>query len=400
MRYPHLLDTPGTSFSDNAPELHNDHNVYICGAGFSAAAGIPLVSNFYLQMRNAYYWLLEKGRTTEADAIKSVILFRIDSSAAGYWTKLDLENIEELFSLAAASSKRNLLNKIPLAIGATIEYAIQNFKRTSIVGQSNSHENDLKKFINIPNFNTKASRFKFEPYAHHVGKLLGIFNNGKIVGENTFITFNYDTLIEESLRSLNVAYSYSFAKSAANYDQTDLSVREEASAIKILKLHGSVNWAKKTKNRGRSFTVFGSYQNVRENGLNPALVAPTWQKEFNGPLTNVWSDAVLSIEKATRLVIIGFSIPKTDTHFKYLVSAGLRRNASLRSIHIVDPDGANIVASRVKEFIPDSLEARGILFFHKVPFDSFTMQASTHSVVNIGREWDTQNFTNWSHVSV
>jgi len=37
-------------------------------------------------------------------------------------------------------------------------------------------------------------------------------------------------------------------------------------------------------------------------------------------------------------VIIGFSIPPTDIHFKYLLAAGLQENISLRKIYCVNTD--------------------------------------------------------------
>ena len=34
-------------------KAHNDHNVYILGAGFSAQAGLPLITDFMNRMRDA-----------------------------------------------------------------------------------------------------------------------------------------------------------------------------------------------------------------------------------------------------------------------------------------------------------------------------------------------------------
>lgn len=46
-----------------SPKVHNDHNVYILGAGFSVEAGYPVIKDFMNQMRDAAAWLqVEDGR--------------------------------------------------------------------------------------------------------------------------------------------------------------------------------------------------------------------------------------------------------------------------------------------------------------------------------------------------
>jgi hypothetical protein len=40
---------------------------------------------------------------------------------------------------------------------------------------------------------------------------------------------------------------------------------------------------------------------------------------------------------ATRIIIVGYSMPSIDQHFKYLLTAGLQDNISLRKIFIVNP---------------------------------------------------------------
>jgi hypothetical protein len=79
-------------------DLKNDHNAYILGAGFSRDAGLPLISDFLVQMRDSHDWLIANNRHDEANAVAEVLKFRMDATSAAYWVTLDLENIEELFS--------------------------------------------------------------------------------------------------------------------------------------------------------------------------------------------------------------------------------------------------------------------------------------------------------------
>jgi hypothetical protein len=113
-----------------------------------------------------------------------------------------------------------------------------------------------------------------------------------------------------------------------------LRIQSSASVL-LLKLHGSVNWARAPDG---NLTIFGSYDDVRVNDLVPELVPPTWRKVFGEQLNDIWSGALRAIESATRVIALGFSIPETDLHFKYLLAAGLQNNLSLRQIVAVNRD--------------------------------------------------------------
>ena len=65
--------------SDPTLKAHNDHNVYILGAGFSAAAGLPLIKDFMNRMRDAATWLgPQADREREFAAIDRVLRFRLE----------------------------------------------------------------------------------------------------------------------------------------------------------------------------------------------------------------------------------------------------------------------------------------------------------------------------------
>lgn len=92
--------------------METNHNVYILGAGFSFDAGIPLVYDFLNFMRDSLGWLENNGRDAEAQAVKNVFDFRKQASAATERINLNLENIEELFSLASASEGTTLAGNV------------------------------------------------------------------------------------------------------------------------------------------------------------------------------------------------------------------------------------------------------------------------------------------------
>src|SRR5260370_30617791 len=156
-----------------------------------------------------------------------------------------------------------------------------------------------------------------------------MFKDGTVKGRNTFITFNYDNILEDALVALNLPLSYGFKARPAHMEPS-AKASSNPGALQVLKLHGSINWARRPEKSERAFSVFGNYRDVLQEQLVPELVPPTWRKIFQGQLDEVWERAVGSLQTATRVIIIGFSIPPTDTHFKYLIAAGLQQHVSLR----------------------------------------------------------------------
>ncbi|MSQ50987.1 MAG: hypothetical protein EXR28_03760 [Betaproteobacteria bacterium] len=320
---------------------HNDNNAYILGAGFSAEAGLPVISSFLTRMRDAVDWLDKAGRVAEREAIERVLDFRHESAAAGYRINIDLDNIEHLFSLADAKPGTTSSDDIRLAIAATIDFAAQ-MGRVPIgrlrVSQANGWPCTASWRSSAVRWNDGGdpgfSDVESSIYDYYAATLSGLTSAKRESGKNTVITLNYDVVVEEALRRLDVPISYQLGGDGVEFDSAAGIDESAADGLQILKLHGSVNWAQKPDG---SVLVCRDYEHVRTLTLAPLLVPPTWQKIAADALLRVWDAAVRAIARATRIVLIGFSIPPADQHFKYLLSVGLKDNSSLRLIQIIDP---------------------------------------------------------------
>lgn len=119
------------SHLDDDTDVFTNHNVYILGAGFSKNAGMPVIKDFLNEMRTSLNWLKQEHRA-EAAATKEVLLFRKHAASAALRVDLNVENIEDLFSLAAALGQEDLTENISAAIAATIECCRQH-KQNPIV---------------------------------------------------------------------------------------------------------------------------------------------------------------------------------------------------------------------------------------------------------------------------
>jgi len=73
---------------------------------------------------------------------------------------------------------------------------------------------------------------------------------------------------------------------------------------------------------------------------------------------------VEALTNATRIVIIGFSIPPTDIHFKYLLAAGLQENISLRKIYCFNPEPE--VEDNLFTILRDDLKDQRRFEFHQL----------------------------------
>ena len=358
---------------------YNDHNVYILGAGFSAEAGLPVIKDFMNRMRDAAAWLEEQGgREQELQAIERVLEFRLRAAAAAYRVPLNVENVEELFSLASASAGEGLAEDMALAIAATLDYA------RSTAPPPAEHQCftlgilDVLDWTKPPNWLSPPAHIQQQvqsgqlkgqwsgcpPYEFYLGVMCGYFNKGGPNRSDTIITFNYDLLIEKSLEALGVPFGYGCEVSRDKSAETMVSMDVEAK-VQVLKLHGSINWTAfsdylsspdEEERRARPAQleqaedwelptskgypgprVFGSYSELRARGLHPLLVPPTWRKDIGIDLSAIWRAAVTALRTATRIVMLGYSVAPTDQHFKFLLAAGLQDNISLRKVFFVNP---------------------------------------------------------------
>ena len=344
-----------------AGKEYNDHNVYILGAGFSKDAGMPLVNEFMDRMRSATTWLqLQGDRGRELIAIRNVLAFRGRSKAAAEHIPLNLDNVEELFSLASTVTGEpgsSLAEDVNLAISATLDFA------RNVAPSPGEYEHLHLGVLRARNWavppgwkrspasiehtmNSLQQRewYACPPYQFYLGVMTRRFSEPSAESLNTVITFNYDTVIEDALAELAVPFSYGLSPNAVSFHPSARCVHGSLTGhgMRLLKLHGSMNWGT-FDHDSTNMMVFGSYGDLRQQQgaqQTTVLVPPTWHKgwDWRHPVSAVWDAAVDAIGTATRIIIIGYSVPTTDLHFKYLLAAGLQRNISLSRLFVVNPD--------------------------------------------------------------
>lgn len=320
--------------------VENDHNVYVLGAGFSAGRGIPMIATFLNHMRDA---LDVVKNEQEQRAIEEVLRFRREAAAASERVSIDIENVEELFSLALVSGEKATADAIPLAIAATIRVAHARFDEPMIW---------LERSEGLPMIPPSwCDRVKVGPgsvrpriaiplYELYLATILGLVGPRNDNARDTIISFNYDEVVEEAAERLGLSIWYGLSEESVQIECEDRFTKssDDPRSLRLLKLHGSVNWSTevaKSENRTRCL-VFKDYQSLRSNGSVPALIPPVRGKAVPALFEHIWKGAIDAFRTATRIAIIGYSLRPADEHFKFLLAAGLKDNICLRRIEVID----------------------------------------------------------------
>lgn len=191
----------------------------------------------------------------------------------------------------------------------------------------------------------------------------------------TFITFNQDLQIEKILHKFKQAKypktddaifnfptcyflnKYQITKPKRNVDVFDVN-KKNSNGIKILKLHGSLNWysehrskkpsakrmfdpsrnikISKGKNINPDFMYSG--ENRRENTF-PIIVPPVNHKSaiIHNEMRNLWGYSEKALNEADEIIIYGYSCPITDFESSNLILRSLK-DENYEKLSIIDPN--------------------------------------------------------------
>jgi hypothetical protein len=313
--------------------------VFILGAGASRECGGPLMWDFLDVARK----LLSFGKVEDSrgpfDRIFKTIghLQQVHSKA-----QFDLNNIESIFS---ALELGKTIQKVPGLRPDEIQAAIDDLKLLIV--------RTLEERVRFPKGgnHSKISRpdecSSFARLIEHLMRRTGRLTTISI------ITFNYDLVMDVLLSSLSVG---------PNYCLDDQS----RGSIELLKLHGSLNWAAE-KNNGKirefpiktfleryfqeqyglpaalrvhhDFEHYFNYAHQIKVDPLPVIIPPSWYKgEYHASLTDIWARAAKHLSEARHVVVIGYSLPVTDSFFRHLYALGSVGPDPLESFTVVDTD--------------------------------------------------------------
>jgi len=169
---------------------------------------------------------------------------------------------------------------------------------------------------------------------------------GALRAGDAVVSFNYDTLIDSSLRR----WSKGVWTADGGYGVKAISGVNEWSAaptpgpipkepLRLLKPHGSLHWT----NLDPENECLDLHPHPF--GQRPAkanVIPPTWDKTVLGtwPWKPVWKAAARYLQQVRCLVVVGYSVPATDLMTQALIKSSLG-STELRLLVVVNPDPAS-----------------------------------------------------------
>jgi NAD-dependent SIR2 family protein deacetylase len=305
-------------------------NVFVIGAGASAHRGAPLMGNFVGTARE----ILDRGALLPADAnrFRNVIEYWIAHDLTEKAAKLKLANLEDLFGLvdlnvrvnpSVASVRRDMVFMILRTLEERITREVKTecsfyFRFDSGQRKGARQASIMRQFVDIV-----SRRWDASP------------DSGVV--QDSIISTNYDELVEEVLTLGGLKADYGLA-------EPDSSKKGQVT-LKLLKLHGSVNWSICTACHHVKVHPLGTKIATIERSpceacggqVEPFIVPPTWSKgERRAPLESVWKTAFDELLQARRWVFIGTSLPEADRYLRYFFGLALQHNSQLDRIVVIN----------------------------------------------------------------
>jgi len=167
--------------------------------------------------------------------------------------------------------------------------------------------------------------------------------------QDAIISFNYDCLIDHALRTegkgkWNARYGYRLPLPTGPgtnvigenaWNPTAGSPIQTHKTVRLLKLHGSIHFAKKTE---KIFKLKERPYTRQHGNLRFEIIPPEWNKHFDeGVFGKLWVAARDEIHKAKTIVVIGYSFPAIDLHTAALFRVGVAKKR-LKTVVVVNPD--------------------------------------------------------------
>lgn len=169
--------------------------------------------------------------------------------------------------------------------------------------------------------------------------------------DTIFLSSNYDILIDNALISVFPEYTLDYGVDFSNFDEPYINdigqwKRPRKDAIKLLKIHGSLNWlycptcnsltlTPKEKRVIKLLTDFSSCKcKACDSVIVPIIVPPTYFKDMSNVfLGNIWHKAEYYLRQVEHIIFCGYSFPDADIHIKYLLKR-IQTNRKMKNLKV------------------------------------------------------------------
>lgn len=336
--------------------------VLFLGAGFSRAAGLPVMSEFGTMSKQDFETLQKhavadpnSSKYREAapmlvQAARTYYSFQNQCTTAPTCTEEDANNLETIFCIAEVLDNSGIesitLGKESIAVSLVLENIklwlwkiyqqcplLNPYRKTDIATYDRLFC-DLRKFAE---------------------RLIVLTTNYDLIFE--YLSWKYE---------MPCVYPYNgFTDLSFGGTEKYIHDYDDNKGIVLCKLHGSVNYFDYPQSRdnekiyisrtigdsakiGKSgrfkgnpalFAVDAIYEIRKQLGykLVPTLIPPTYAKlSRKNWLRSIWKRAFLAFENASKIIFIGYSMPATDGFMRALINASFARRQNQPDIFVID----------------------------------------------------------------
>jgi NAD-dependent SIR2 family protein deacetylase len=339
-----------------------DNTVVILGAGFSRSLGVPdyatVLKTIASPLDKDDYNLDDFQHKIDIEITKHIRVFLKDVFACDAENGDAIPSLEQVFTFIDLSinTEHNLGNKY-------------------FAGKLRG----LRRFLIYKLFLIIDKSYHHEPF---VNKL---FN---FLSDSDFITLNWDIVLEQRLIERGKQYQYGVdevpVRIVSNKLQVDSESRDTGSALKIAKVHGSANWAYCNNCRHLFYMKDRKIAKAIQSGiyvedikrfykagetdreplktlkndirhkakskncpvcdcpLDTHIATFSYNKNFRTHVFDAsWKYAEAMLEKATRWIFIGYSLPEADYEFLHMLKCVQRQTDLPKEIIVVLKQDAN-----------------------------------------------------------
>lgn len=284
--------------------------VFILGAGFSVPLGGPLFKQLLTSELDVYWRTLSFG-----DGWEKVFeyIHRGDAQRLLGMT-LDAEQLLSKIEWMQWNSHSPLAQKLSKAWLST-------------VSDSTNSPSGFFKLLN--SFLTHVLAAECECFLDDIDSESDLWDPydewfDALAPDDTIITFNYDTTIERLAQRASQRSKKKGDRQITPYDEQKLCPKCNDKP-RLIKIHGSANWSRYGK--------IEYMRNAQDYTIPRAIGVPGLGKakmHFEEPFKTLWSEAFEAIKSASRVAIIGYSMPATDNRARMMIVDALGQGRLLK----------------------------------------------------------------------
>jgi NAD-dependent SIR2 family protein deacetylase len=323
--------------------------VFILGAGFSVDAGAPIQTNLISKAITLHKENPQNFNAERFARFKNFLVNQLNIPVKNIHN-VDLEDIFTPLDrcLTESSQFRGIgLDKIMevreavfYVVGRTIQLALD---------QASKPKDYIDKFAKY--LTDKSSARRDGQYKTH--------------DPVSVISTNWDILLDNSIHQAIVNGAHNAVVDYCCYissiDEFDHTIKpgleklgEGGFNVKLLKLHGSLNWIQCPRcmrlyarffwkngvidytNRGSCRHCDANFPEEKNNHLlSSNLIMPTYIKDLSNPQYKIiWQNAGIEISEADKLVFIGYSLPTADFEMRQLLARMTRTTAIIEVVEL------------------------------------------------------------------